>query len=101
MTRVKIGADHRYLHVNVVYSLRFRGDFSVPLSEITAEPDRFPLMILAPDVVRLDLAGDRSRPILVWYPLFERLSAATGGRLELAGLAARPRPVHSSAMKGA
>ncbi len=94
MTWVKIGADPCYLHVKLFHTLRFRDGFSVPLSEITAEPDRFPLMILAPDVVRLDLAGDRSRPMLVWYPLFERLSAATKGSLKLADTAARPSPIH-------
>jgi hypothetical protein len=95
MTWVKIGADHQYLHVKLAYSLRSRSDFSVPLSEITAEPDRFPLMVLAPDVVRLDFAGDRSRPMLVWYPLFKRLSAATEGNLKLPDTAARPSPIHN------
>jgi hypothetical protein len=84
MTWVKIGADHAYLHVKLVYSLRLRGGFSVPLSAVTAEPDRFPLMILKPDVVRLTFARDPDRPMLVWYPLFDRLSAASQGRLKLA-----------------
>ena len=101
MTWVKIGADQRYLHVKLVYSTRFRDGFSVPLNEITAEPDRFPLMVLAPDVVRLSLAGDRSRPMLVSYLLFERLSAATQGGLKLGDAAAKPSSIHSRAMKGA
>ena len=81
MTWVKIGADHKYLHVRILYSARFRGGFSVPLSDITAQPDRFPLMILAPDVVRLTFARDPSRPMLVPKLLFERL----GGRLSVIG----------------
>jgi hypothetical protein len=100
MTRVKIGADSGYLHVKLVYPSRPRGGFSVPLGEITAEPDRFPLMILAPDVVRLSFASDPGRPMLVWYPLFERLSAATQGRLKLPDAATRPSPIHSKVMRG-
>ena len=100
MTFVKIGADHRYLHVKLVYSPRFRGGFSVPLNEITADADRFPLMVLAPDVVRLSFARDPARPMLVWFPLFDRLNAAAQGRLELAGGTVRPSPIHARATNG-
>jgi hypothetical protein len=84
MTWVRIGADAAHLHVTVAHSLRLHGGFSVPWSAITAEPDRFPIMILMPDVVRLTFAHDPDRPMLVWYPLFQQLSAASQGRLMLA-----------------
>ena len=76
MTWVKLGVDHRHLHVSVLGALGAGAAFSVPLEEVTAEPDRFPMMILAPDVIRLTFARDRTRPMLVWPHVFARLSAA-------------------------
>lgn len=87
MTWVKVGVDHAHLHVAIVGSLRTRGGFSVPLGDVTAEPDRFPLMILAPGVVRLTFARDPGRPMLVRPPVFAGLAAASQGRLKLAGAA--------------
>jgi hypothetical protein len=84
MTWVKVGADHAHLHVAFAYTLG-NARFSVPLEEITAVPDRFPLMILAPDVIRLTFERDPGRPMLVGRLLFDRLSAASGGRLKVAG----------------
>lgn len=86
MTWVKVGVDHAHLHVAIVGSLRTRGRFSVPLGEVTAEPDRFPLLIPTPGV-RLTFARDPGRPMLVRPPVFARLSAASQGRLALAGAA--------------
>lgn len=91
MTWVKVGADPAYLHVGFVYALGDRAKFSVPLEEITAVPDRFPLMVLSPDVIRLTFARDPGRPMLVWRLLFDRLSAASQGRLKVAG-GGRPAP---------
>lgn len=84
MTRVKVGVDHTYLHVTVVGSLRSGAAFSVPLADVAAEPARFPAMILAPDVIRLTFARDRSLPMLVWPRVFEKLSTASQERLRLA-----------------
>jgi hypothetical protein len=56
-------------------------------------PDRFPLMILAPDVIRLTFERDPGRPMLVGRLLFDRLLAASGGRLKVAdGGGAAPPP---------
>jgi hypothetical protein len=71
----------------------------VPLSAITADPDRFPLMILRPDVVRLTFARDLDWPMLVWYPLFDRLSAASQGGLKLADGPARTQAVAQAAAR--
>jgi hypothetical protein len=83
MTWVKVGADDTYLHVRVFGSMISRGSFSVPLSEVTAEAARFSVMILAPDVIRLTFARSPSLPMLVWPHVFAKLSAASGGRLQV------------------
>jgi hypothetical protein len=81
MTWVKLGVDHAWLHVAVVGSLRRQAEFSVPLEEVTAEPGRFPLMILDPEVVRLAFARDRTLSMMVWPSEYRPLAAASSGRL--------------------
>jgi hypothetical protein len=83
MTWVRLTADHAYLHVSVVGGLRARRGFSVPLADVSATPARFPLMVLAPDVVRLSFARDPSLPVILWPHVFRRLVEASGGRLRL------------------
>ena len=83
MCWVKIGADHAHLHVEILNSLRGTGSFSVPLAEVTAMPDRYGWMILAPDVVRLRLARAPEVVLLVWAKTFYRLTEASTERLRL------------------
>jgi hypothetical protein len=83
MTWVRLTADHAYLHVSVAGLFNSTPAFSVPLADVSAAPNRFPLMILAPDVIKLSFARDPGLPILVWPHVFDRLTEASGGRLRL------------------
>ena len=77
----KMAVDHAHLHIVVIGSLRRQAEFSVPLQEVTAEPGRFPLMILDPEVVRLTFARDRTQSMMVWPSEYRQLAAASGGPL--------------------
>jgi hypothetical protein len=73
--RVKIGADAQRLHVRVTSSFQGIGSFSMPLDEITAEPDRYPWILLSPDTIRLRFARE-PETVLMIFP--KALQAARG-----------------------
>lgn len=87
MARVKLGADAERLHLRVTSSHQGIGSFSVPLDEITAAPDRYPWMILAPDTIRLRFAREPEAIVMVPRRAFRRLAESSGGRLRVEGMA--------------
>lgn len=83
MAWVKIGADHDHLHVSTIGSYQGLGSFSVPLEDVTATPDRYGWMILAPQVVRLSFGRAPEAVMMVWPRDWAKLAQASGGRLRL------------------
>ncbi len=83
MAWMRIGVDERHLHVRVSSSWQGTGAFSVPLEDITASPDRYGWMVLAPDTVRLRFARAPQELMMVFRRDFEKLAQASQGRLQL------------------
>jgi hypothetical protein len=76
--------DDSHLHVSGFGPARlWVPKLSVALSDITATPERFRWGLYVRSTIRLTLARDRSMKFLVWPDEFERLAAASGGRLRL------------------
>jgi hypothetical protein len=76
--------DHSYLHVSGFGPARlWVPKFSIVLSDITSTPERFRWGLYSPLTIRLTLARDPSTRFLVWPDEFEKLAAASGGRLRL------------------
>jgi hypothetical protein len=76
--------DHSYLHVSGFGPARlWVPKFSIVLSDITSTPERFRWGLYNPLTIRLTLARDPSTRFLVWPDEFEKLAAASGGRLRL------------------
>jgi hypothetical protein len=92
MAWVKIGADRERLHVRVMTSHQGAGSFSVPLDQVTATPDRYGWMILAPDTVRLCFLRAPEALMRVFPGDFLKLAEASGGRLRL-------EPAHAAAAR--
>jgi hypothetical protein len=97
MNWVRIEVDHAYLHVKMYYSPGAKGRFSVPLEDVTSQPDRYPWMIFDPDVVRLSFRRDPTHYMLVWSSAFRKIAAASGGRLA----SSPPLPPRASLRSGA
>jgi hypothetical protein len=80
---VRIGADCERLHVRVLNSLQGGGSFSAPLDDVSATPDRYGWMILAPNTVWLRFARAPEALMMIFPGDFARLAEASGGRLRL------------------
>jgi hypothetical protein len=79
---VRLWLDATHLHVEPILPLRvFRPSFSIPLTDIRATPERWGLFPVP--VVRLTLQRDPTFRFLVLRRAFDRLAAASGGRLHL------------------